>query len=102
MCKRFGGHFHFEENADKFVEHDLKMFKAVQPLSYKNKPNPRCAKRLFLGADDIEEENYWVVKETNQPVKNYLQYFQPGQPNGARKQNVAGFHFGSSVHYMYL
>ena len=25
-----------------------------------------------------------------------MQYFQPGQPNGARKQNVAAFHVGTS------
>ena len=96
MCKRLGGRLHFEDNNDKFLNHDVKMFKAVQPLSYKNKPNPRCAKRLYVGADDEQEENIWIVKDTQELVENHKQYFQPGQPNGARKQNVAGFHFGSS------
>ena len=96
MCKRFGGKLHFEENNAIFLEHDVEMFKAVRPFSYKNKPNPRCAKRLYVGADDEKKEGSWVVKETQEPVVNYEQYFQPGQPNGARKQNVAGFHFGTS------
>ena len=96
MCKRFGGKLHFEENNDIFLEHDVEMFKAIRPFSYKNKPNPRCAKRLYVGADDEKEEGFWVLKETQEIVVNYEQYFQPGQPNGARKQNVAGFHFGTS------
>ena len=72
------------------------MFRAIQKVSYKNKPNPRCAKRLWVGADDIKEEGVWIVKSTNKPLENYAKYFQPAQPNGARKQNVAGFHFGTS------
>ena len=96
MCKRFGGWFHFEENKEAFVERDVKMMNIVKALSYKNKPNPRCAKRLFVGLDDEATEGTWIVKNTNKILKNFKDFFLPGQPNGARKQNVAGFHFGTS------
>ena len=68
----------------------------VKAVSYKNRPNPRCAKRLFVGMDDEVKEGTWVVKDTKKTLKNFQDFFQPGQPNGARKQNVAGFHFGTS------
>ena len=96
LCKRFGGWFHFEKNEETFVERDVNMMKVVQAVSYKNKPNPRCAKRLFVGFDDEAMEGIWVVKESNKRLLNFQDFFQPGQPNGARKQNVAGFHFGTS------
>ena len=72
------------------------MFDVVKAVSYKNKPNPRCAKRLYVGLDDENTEGTWIVKETNIEKKNFKDFFQPGQPNGARKQNVAGFNFGTS------
>ena len=72
------------------------MMKVVKAVSYKYKPNPRCAKRLFVGFDDEAIEGSWVVKETKKRLDNFEDFFQPAQPNGARKQNVAGFHFGTS------
>lgn len=95
MCWRLGGWLHYPNDTKTFLKEDQKLFKVLQPLSHKKKPNPRCGKRLWLGIDDLEEEDNWVVKKTGLPWPNWQEYFQPGQPNGARRQNVAGFHFGT-------
>ena len=95
MCWRLGGWLHYPNDTKTFLKEDQKLFKVLQPLSHKKKPNPRCGKRLWLGIDDLEQEDNWVVKKTGLPWPNWQEYFQPGQPNGARRQNVAGFHFGT-------
>ena len=51
------------------------MMKVVKALSYKNKPNPRCAKRLFVGLDDEATEGSWVVKETKKRLNNFPDFF---------------------------